>query len=325
MIRNATWFALVMVVCRFACGGVAWGQATPTQPAAPVESPAADEIRGRLAAYVEAFNRHDADGLAAFWAADGESIDLETGEQTAGRDALRTEFGAFFDENKTARLMGRIDDVRLIRPDVATVEGATMMFLDDGAIESAFSAIFVKEGDQWLISSSRERDLPTPATAYDALKELEWLVGAWRDDSSDAAVETNVRWTANRTFLVRSFNARTADGETFEGTQVFGWDPLSHEIRTWTFHSDGSFGEGTAAKLGDDWLLKMSQTLADGRLSVATQVITRVDENTITAQLIAQTLDGEPVPSSEPITVRRVMEPETVSNVVAPAAEGAAP
>jgi hypothetical protein len=109
--------------------------------------------------------------------------------------------------------------------------------------------------------------------------------------------------------LIRSFRVQLADeDEPRQGTQVIGWDPRHKQIRSWTFDSDGSFGEGTWSKNGDDWLVRMGHTQWDGRLTSGTQVITRVDNNTVTVQAIGSEVDGEPVPASEPVTVRRVVE-----------------
>lgn len=80
----------------------------------------------------------------------------------------------FFAENQGARLTGEMTGIRMIRPDVALIEGRTMLFVDGSdPVESMFTAVLVKEGDHWLISSSHERDLPAPASPHDALKELE--------------------------------------------------------------------------------------------------------------------------------------------------------
>jgi hypothetical protein len=45
--------------------------------------------------------------------------------------------------------------------------------------------------------------------------------------------------------------------------------------------------------------------LADGRVAGATQVITRVDENTLLVHLVGQEIDGETLPSTEAVRVVR--------------------
>ncbi len=299
------------------------GQTVSAKPAQPSASPEETAIRQRIQSYVEAFNKGDAVSVGSHWTKDGVSVDEETGDETVGRDAIVQEFTTFFQENPGARLSGEIDSLRMIRPDIATTEGRVSLFVPGlEPVDSAFSALFVKEGDQWQISSSRERDMPAPATAYDALQDLEMLLGTWQDQSDDAQVDTTVRWSPNRAFFIRSFNAQFPDGEEFQGTQVIGWDAAAKQIRAWTFNSDGSFGEGTVSRNGADWMVKMSHVGSDGSRSAGTQVITPVDENTLSIQAIGETVDGVPQPTADPVTVVRTATADAVSGTPAPTNSG---
>jgi len=263
-------------------------------------------IRQKVAAYVQSFNNYDAAALGKYWAENGVSASDASGERTEGRDAIQQDFAQLFADSPGVQLSGQVNSVRMIRPDVAELEGQTTLFISESeSVRSAFSAIMVKEGNEWLLSSSHETDLPVPATPYDALQDLEWLVGTWQDQSDDAEVTTTVRWSANRAFLIRSFNAQLGN-EAVQGTQVIGWDPLGEQIRSWTFNSDGSFGEGTVAKHDDSWMIKKWQILGDGRLASGTRVLTRVDDDTISVKTIGETVDGEPVPASDAVTVVRI-------------------
>ena len=308
MIRNIVVLAIVIAMCQ-----VSFAQ-RPGRRGNPPPAPSNGSAEERLMEYVAVFNKHDAEALGAFWAEDGVSIAEETGQRTQGREALQSEFAAFFKDNPGAHLTGEITNTHPIRPDVIMLEGMTTLFIADAEpVQSAFTAILVKEGDQWLISSSQERDLPTPETPYDALKELEWLVGVWEDQSDAARVTTTVRWSPNRTYLIRSFLAQFEEGEALQGTQIIGWDPLNKQIRAWTFNSDGTFGEGTLARHDDEWHLKMWQILPEGQLATATKVMSRVDDQTISIDTIGETIDGAPVPSSEPVTVVRTGDAGDIS------------
>lgn len=276
--------------------------------------PAVD-VRAQLKTYVDTFNRHEAKALVAFWTEDAVSVQEETGDRTVGHTELLAEFEQFFQDYPVARVAGTVEHVRFVGPDVAIAEGKiTLVTGTDEPTQSAFTAVLKKQGDQWLIASSYERDLPVPATPYDGLKEIEWIVGTWQDQTEGASVFTTVQWSPKRTFLIRSYEATFADGEGESGTQIFGWDPLAKQIRTWTFHSDGSFGDGTVSRNGSDWMIKMNQVHSDGRLASGTSVITRVDDDTIQVQKIGESLDGEPVPASEPVTVVRVVNELQVEN-----------
>jgi uncharacterized protein (TIGR02246 family) len=295
---------IVGVTALMAVSHLGWAQEAVRQEVAalPKEQTA---IQQRLESYVEAFNKHDAAAVGKFWSPDGISVAEDSGQRIAGREALQKQFATFFEEAPGARLKGQITSISIVRPEVAMVEGQTTLFVAGSEpVVSTFSALLVKEGDEWLISHSHERDVPPPTSPQDALKDLEWLIGTWQDQSEDSQVITTVRWSPKRAFLVRSFTAQFADNE-LEGTQIIGWDPLNKQIRTWIFNSDGSFGQGTISKHDDDWLLKMWQILNDGRLAAATQVITRVDDDTMRVQVIGETVNGEPLPTSPPVTVIR--------------------
>ncbi|TWT97737.1 SnoaL-like domain protein [Botrimarina colliarenosi] len=276
-------------------------------PCLAADSDPADEVKGRFAAYLDAFNAGEADQVAKFWSSDAVCVDEGTGERTEGQAAITEGFKTFFAGAADARLTGGVSEVRLVRPDVAIAEGVVTLFVPGAEpTPSSFTAVLVKESGDWLIESSRERDLPSAATPADALEELAWLVGDWRDDTEGVDVQTTVRWSANQAFLLRSFQADYGEGESFGGTQVIGWDPRSKQYRTWTFNSDGSFGEGAVSRNGDAWLIKMTHVGSDGSVSAGTQVLTQVGADTMRVEKIGQTVDGVPVPNGDPVTVVRI-------------------
>jgi uncharacterized protein (TIGR02246 family) len=263
-------------------------------------------VRKAIEAYAQAFNDQDAETLASYWAEQGTHVDRHTGERTERRDAIMADLAAVLQERPDTRLTGRVDHVRLITPDVAHVEGQTGVGAPGQAPSlSAFSGILVNQDGRWVIVSMEESPLPQPATATDALRPLEWLVGQWTDQSGTVRVDTTVSWSTNEAFLLRSYVIQDGDGLVREGTQVIGWDPRARRIRSWSFNSDGSFGDGIWSNNGEDWLVKSSQTLADGQAASGTYVITRVDDDRMTVQLIGHEVEGEPRPSSEPVTVVR--------------------
>ncbi|MGE3778242.1 MAG: SgcJ/EcaC family oxidoreductase [Pirellulaceae bacterium] len=154
-------------------------------------------IRQRLTSYLEAFNRHNAAAVGSFWSSDGVSLAEDSGGRISGRESLVRHFATFFEETPTARLSGEITEVKLVRPDVAMIDGRTTLFITDTEpVVSTYSALLVQEGGEWFISHSRERDVP-PQGARTALRELEWLIGTWQDQTDAARVRTTVRWSSN--------------------------------------------------------------------------------------------------------------------------------
>src|SRR5262245_29055735 len=67
----------------------------PRRLAASESAEDLEAIREGSQAFVEAFNRADAQAVAALWAPDGEYID-EAGRKFEGRAAIEKEYAAFF-------------------------------------------------------------------------------------------------------------------------------------------------------------------------------------------------------------------------------------
>lgn len=268
-----------------------------------------DAIRAVLDNYVAAYNNRDAAAVAAVWSENGVYVDEQANETLVGRSAIQRDLETLFAADDDSLLSGRIDTIGFIRPDVAHISGrALVVRADEEPREIEFTAVLVRDASQWLLGSVQEKVVAAPQSPSDKLSDLEFLVGRWVDDIAAARVDTSVRWTANRSFLVKSYRIELDGGETQHGTQVFGWDPRRQGIRCWTFDSDGAFGEGTCSSTDDGWTVKLSQTLPDGRLAGATQVITRVDDNTLEFQLIGKEIAGVAEPSSDPVRVVRVAD-----------------
>ena len=147
---------------------------------------------------------------------------------------------------------------------------------------------------------------PAEADAQGApLEELEWMIGTWIDKADNSAITTTCSWTKNRKFLTRSFTV-AIDGKTgLEGTQVIGWDPIAGRIRSWTFDSEGGFGEGRWIRDGNRWLVKTSFVLATGERASSVNVITYVDQDTLRWQSVDREIGGDLLPNIPEITVVR--------------------
>jgi uncharacterized protein (TIGR02246 family) len=307
----------------------AWAQTPPPQappaaaPAAPEQDP--NSIEFALGHYVVTFNSHDADALAALWTEDGVFVDKATGGRTTGQAALANDFRELFAASPNVVLSGSVEGVRQLADDVAMVDGTTITVTPGGEPSaSTFSAIFKRVDGKWLIDSVHESPLPTPETPRQALEPLAWMIGHWRDQGDAGQVDTVARWSANDAFIVRSYTVQHADQPAFEGSQVIGWDPRAKQIRSWTFNSDGSFGEGLWSRNRDEWLVRTSQTLADGRAATATQVISQVDADTTTVQTIGKDVEGVLEPAAEPVTVVRVADDAATSETAAAGTTGGA-
>ena len=251
-------------------------------PARPAAAPVEAEIRGMLRDYLRAFNQHDAPALAAHWSEAGESVDLDSGDVTSGREAVRHVFAALFSEDESATIDIDVESIRPIRDDVAVVDGVTRVAFADGLPSgSRFSAVVVREGGRWLLESVRETVRPeATASTGRALDDLAWLVGAWEDTGAGVTAGTECFWSAGRAFLVRTHSVRPdataeplpraaraggpgllppGDASPRELTEIVGWDADRGTVRSWLFTSSGRFAEATWARTADGraWTIRV--------------------------------------------------------------------
>ena len=71
-------------------------------------------------------------------------------------------------------------------------------------------------------------------------------------------------------------------------------------FRSWTFDSDGGFGEATWSRDGGRWLVHATGALAEGGTMSATNIFSRVDADTFTWQTTERVVDGEELPDLPP-------------------------
>jgi uncharacterized protein (TIGR02246 family) len=272
--------------------------------------PSKDEqaVRKAAAGYVEALNKGDLDGLMAHLAPDADFID-EDGKTTRGHDALRARFKTLLPDLKGSKVGEKIYSVKLLRPEVALVDGSLEVTAADGTRDSnRYAIVWVKSGDKWLISSAR--DLPAevedaPSLAYPQLKSLEWLVGDWVDEGGKGAVQIKCKWAPNKSFLLMDYEVKGEGAEPLLVTQRIGWDPVNNKVRSWVFDSTGGFGEGNWQRDGNKWVVGASGILADGGTGGATNIYQFKDENTFLYRSVDREVDGQPVADVEVKFVRK--------------------
>ncbi|MFG0288002.1 MAG: YybH family protein [Rhodopirellula sp. JB044] len=265
-----------------------------------------DSVGQAIREYVGAFNAKDVDSLRGLWAENATHMDHELSVRTNGRDAIMRDIEEVFARPETLFLSGSVDHMRMITDSVAQVEGEVMVTVGDSEpSESRFTAILKQIDGRWVIDSMDEFPVPQ-ITGNDALSQLDWLIGTWRDDSGEVVVRSTVKATESGNYLIRTFEAEDAEGITAQSTQVIAWDPRMQQIRSWTFNADGSFGNGEWSKSGDQWLVQSTQTLADGRAASGTYVLTLHGEDEFAINLVGHEIEGAPQPSTlSEVVVRR--------------------
>jgi uncharacterized protein (TIGR02246 family) len=265
-------------------------------------------VRKAVAAYVDALNRGDLDGVTACLAPDADFID-EDGKTTRGHDALLARFKTLLQDRKGSKVTGKVYSVKFLRSEVALVDGSLEYTSPDGTRDSnRYAVVWVRSGDKWLISSAR--DLPAeaedaPSLSYPRLKSLEWLVGEWADAGGKGAVRINCRWAPNKSFVLMDYEVKGEGAEPLLVTQRVGWDPVNNRVRSWVFDSTGGFGEGYWQRDGNKWVVAASGILADGGTGGATNVYEFKDENTFLYRSVDREVDGQPVADVETKFVRK--------------------
>jgi hypothetical protein len=157
-------------------------------------------------------------------------------------------------------------------------------------------------------------------TAERPLETLDWLVGSWAGKTEKGAVEFSCKFSKNNAFLVRSFRILNESDVAMSGMQVVAWDPAKERIRSWTFDSDGGFGEDTWTQADDRYTMRSAYTLADGGTGSAINVMTYVDDDNFRWKSTNREIDGELQPDTDEVVVSRVAD--NSSEETAPDTEG---
>lgn len=265
-------------------------------------------IRKSVDTYLAAFNGGDAKALAAHWMPEAVYVDPDSGRKIVGRAAIEKHFAEELKELKGSKLTVTVESIRFISPHVALEQGtATILGPNKEPSSTSYKAIHIKQEGKWLLDRVTEEDSPTTVSRYEQLKDLEWLVGSWRDADDNAAttVETVCQWSKNGNFLVRTFNVSVRDQLASSGVQIIGWDPALKRIRSWVFDSEGGFGEGLWTKKGKSWHIYSRDTLANGRKASAVNIITFVDKDSFTWQSVDRQVAGQLLPNIGTMTAVR--------------------
>jgi uncharacterized protein (TIGR02246 family) len=256
--------------------------------------------------YEDAFNRKDAKALAALWAENGRYINPESGQITLGREAIESAFQATFQGKDEDQLKIKINSVKFPNSHQAVEIGtATLKHKEGGVDQTAYKALYEKQGGQWLLTQVREVIAEAPASQYEHLKDLDGLIGEWMDEDQDSTIKIKTQWDKHKNGLTQEFSVTLEGQLVLEGKQIIAWDPILKKIRSWIFDSDGGFGEGIWKKKNKAWVIEMSQTLADGQLASATNIYTPMDADHYQWESIDRQSGGVLLPDLEPVTVVR--------------------
>jgi uncharacterized protein (TIGR02246 family) len=249
-----------------------------------------------------AFNRGDAQAVAAQWTEQGECYDAD-GELVRGRAAIEQAFAEFFKEHPKARIEVLVGAVRFPAPDLAVEEGVLRQATAGKELPATtlYSTTHVRDGGQWRVAVSREW-----GAGQDRLEDLDWLLGQWRAAPKDQEVTLTVTRDEQKPFLLGRFTKRAGGKEVDSGTLRIGLDPQTGRLRSWHFDEGGGHGQALWVRDGSRWVLDAVGVLGDGTETASVNVLGRVNNDAITWQSIDRVMGDQALPDTVPLRLSRV-------------------
>jgi uncharacterized protein (TIGR02246 family) len=315
-----------------------WGQAQPKYPPAAAKAPAAKApapkapvapapaaapaqaatapaitaqekpIHDLIDAFAKAYSAPNLEALAACFTDDANVVD-SAGESIRGKAAIVEMYASALADNPDLKLEPKVEQIQFLTPDVARVEGHSRLSTDAGDASefTRFSNLLVKRNGKWLLAEIREYPAPVEdVSSYERLKELEWMVGDWVDESENVKSRSTIRWADNQSFLVRTYQVEVKGERETSGTMIIGWDPQTGQIKSWLFDSHGGLGEGLWTRTGEkEWIVKAQGVLRDGRPTSATQIHVILNNDSAKTSSIDRIIGGQIAPDIEDVVMVR--------------------
>jgi uncharacterized protein (TIGR02246 family) len=141
------WIVTVMVLLASA----------PTWAEQPKGNPADEKVLRELhEEFVAAYNKGDAEAVAAFYAPDADFVGIR-GDTNHGRADIEKRFANFFAENKGTKLKSPFGSVRFITADVAISDRSEELTptVKGGPDRVQATVVYVKRDGKWLQTSVR--------------------------------------------------------------------------------------------------------------------------------------------------------------------------
>jgi uncharacterized protein (TIGR02246 family) len=286
---------------------------TPAGARPAAEDPREKPVRDVLRAFAQAYNAADAKAMAGLFV-DNASVVDPSGAETHGKPAIGEMYSTSHREAPGLKLESEVERVRFLTPGVARVDGRSRVSSPTGNASefTQFTALLVQNDGKWQLAEIRENAAPLEdITPYERLRELDWMVGDWVDESDGNRVVVNIRWADKQSYLIRTYSVDLRGERASSGTMFIGWDPLTEQIKSWVFDSEGGHGEGLWTRTSDSqWIVKASGVLRDGRPTSATHIHTIVNKDAVKTSSIDRIIGGQVAPDIlDIVMVRKPPQP----------------
>jgi uncharacterized protein (TIGR02246 family) len=292
---------------------MAWNVTAQQTPKAAVVVPSTtishqqDEqvIRQIAADFVKAYNAKDAKTIASLHTTDAEIVD-EDGNVFQGRENIEKVFTGIFKETPKSKMEISMKSIRFVSPTTAIEDGTSTVTLDanEAPDKSRYMVVHIKQDGKWQMASARDISNEGDASE-DQLQKLAWIIGDWVDESPDAVILTSYSWSDNHKYIINNFSVQIGGSPAMTGTQRIGWDPMTKQIRSWVFDSQGGFVEGVWTKDGNKCIEKTTGVTSDGKPASATNIVTMVSKDRLTWQSRDRIVGDEKRPDVKEVPIVR--------------------
>lgn len=272
------------------------GAAALAQAPGPDDGPA----KKFLADYAKAWNAGDLEALGRMWMPDGELIDAQG--VVIDRKALLANRLAK-SEGTRPKLLISLDEVRLLAPNVALVEGESRLAPPNGGgyQRTRFLGVLLEQDGAWRIRLIRQlssRQLPQ-APPPEPLKDLQWMIGEWAGLGEGMRVHASAQVELGGRYIVTRYVYEPEGGKEYDAEVRAGWDPETRSIKSWYFDSRGVTSSTAWEKNGDHWVGTINGTQSDGERFTGNMVITQIDKDSYLRTMSNLKMGDHTVPDQE--------------------------
>ena len=275
------------------------------KPVSPEQLALEAEVVKASKQLMEAFNAGNADAVAQLFLPDGELID-DSGTVHLGHEEIKALTKAFHTAYPGSKTEAQIESIRVVAG-LVLVDGSRAIVDKEGKSGSVlrFATIWKKTDGGLKLASMRDVSEPLPPTPHEALEAIAWIVGEWINESGDTKVSLNYRWDDNGNFIVGDINITNGNQVIMKSFQRIAWDANQSKYRSWTFDSDGGFGEGTWNATTSGMVLQSSAVGPDGARGTATVKLEPASKDRFTVRGIHRMSEGVEEPDYEYTVVRK--------------------